>query len=447
MEKLRIVVVDDEPTARTNAAQLLSHAPDCELAGSAENGPQALALADSLRPNVMLVDISMPGMTGLELVRHLKARHPEIQVIMLTSYSDFDYAVDSFRNDAVDYILKDAYDAKPLLCALEKARKRLAVHTEQEAAESAYALEKQRRERAWLGRRGRFLRFARTQEGTATPSEQYEALARHGRFAELLPVENGLWLGLGGEDSALPDGVVESPSVQQATEEGLKAFKASSLEVFYLPEAVRLSGVPCDKPFPREMRARIRRQFAEFMANDASSFAENYLQDCFGERIHPDEMKKLPVSCLMDMDDGKDLFKEIIVQLQSAASSREVALALRSAQLQWHLNAGKRERMLVSTLKKYISEHLSEELSLNVLAGQVGFSAAYVSTLFKQETGEGLKHYIMQTRLERAAELLKTTNLKIYEISEQCGFANTRYFSDVFQKNYNMTPQKYRRWG
>lgn len=448
MEKLKIVVVDDELTARTNAAELLRQVPDCELVGMAENGQQALCFADELAPNVMLVDISMPGMSGLELVRRLKERHPEIQLIMLTIYSDFEFAVDSFRYGAVDYILKDAYDTKPLMHAIEKARKRLAENSAQEAAEFAYALEKQLRERKWLGRTGRFARFMKLRDSVGTLSEQYDELTRLESFAELFPVESGIWLGIGeGKRSGLPADVVESATAREATEGRLNAFKASSMEYFYFPQTARLSGEAYDGTFPREMRIRIRRQFAEFMSNDGSGFAEEFVRECAGQRIHPDEMKKLTISCLLDMDDGERLFREVIAQIQAADTSDEAILALRTAQLQWQLSVGKRERMLVSTLKKYIAEHLADELSLNVLAEQVGFSAAYVSTLFKRETGEGLKHCIMQARLEKAAELLRTTNLKIYEISEQCGFANTRYFSDLFTKSYNMTPQKYRKWG
>ena len=158
-------------------------------------------------------------------------------------------------------------------------------------------------------------------------------------------------------------------------------------------------------------------------------------------------MKELLVACLRDMDQTQRTFHEVIEQIQQAGSAQAVVLALRTAQLQWRLNAQRREHMLITKLKRYIAEHLAEDLSLNVLAEQVGFSSAYVSALFKSETGGGLKHYIIQARLERAAELLKTTNMKIYEIADQCGFANTRYFSDLFTKTYNMTPQKYRRWG
>ena len=74
-------------------------------------------------------------------------------------------------------------------------------------------------------------------------------------------------------------------------------------------------------------------------------------------------------------------------------------------------------------------------------------SPAYLSTYFKQETGTGLKQYIQTERLKAAAQLLKTTNMKIYLIAERCGFVNVRYFSQYFTQYYGITPQKYRTKG
>ena len=130
--------------------------------------------------------------------------------------------------------------------------------------------------------------------------------------------------------------------------------------------------------------------------------------------------------------------------IRQADSAQKAALLLRTAQLKWRLGGEARAREPVERLKEYIQEHLSEPLSLNSLSEQAGFSAAYLSALFKSETGEGIKQYIIRARLERAAELLRSTNDRIYEIAEKCGFESTRHFSETFSRAYGMTPKKYR---
>lgn len=446
LEKLKIVVVDDELAARTNASELLRRIPDCELVGMAENGAQALELARTLTPHVMLVDVSMPEMTGLELGQKLKEEYPEIQVIMLTMYSDFDYAVRAFRDGAVDYILKDTYDVEPLTQALQKARGRMVTHSEREAAQWAYELERQIHERAWRERQGYFLCFAAQADCPVNLADQRGLLT--GCFEHCYPVESGLWFGTEKRDKArLPKGILSSLFVLEANEESLTQFKSASQEAFYFPMTDQLSGAAYAETFSSETRNHLRQQFKKFMVNDDVDFPGDYTAECIESHISPESMKELLITCLRDMDSAQHTFHENIGQIQSANSSQEVVLALRTAQLQWQFHARRREHTLVVQLKQYIGEHLSENLSLSVLAEQVGFNAAYVSALFKSETGDGLKRYITNMRLARAEELLKTTHLKIYEIAEQCGFDSARYFSDLFAKTYNMTPQKYRRWG
>ena len=121
-QMLRVLIVDDEVSARTLVSNLLLQLPECTVVGEAANGLQALKKVDELRPNVVLADVVMPEMDGIALASRLRDEYPEIQVIMLTMYSDFSYAVEAMRCGAIDYILKDSYDVQPLMRAMEKAK-------------------------------------------------------------------------------------------------------------------------------------------------------------------------------------------------------------------------------------------------------------------------------------------------------------------------------------
>ena len=102
--KLRVLVVDDEPLARERLTLLFEDLPDVELAGSAGTGEEALMLAGSLRPDVILLDIRMPGMGGLEAAHHL-ARLPEPPAVIFTTAYD-EHALAAFDAQAAGYLLK-----------------------------------------------------------------------------------------------------------------------------------------------------------------------------------------------------------------------------------------------------------------------------------------------------------------------------------------------------
>lgn len=139
---LRILIVDDEPPARARLRQLLD---DCagrvalSVAGEADGGLKALSAAEQLRPDVVLLDIHMPDMDGLEVARHLSARategNPAPAVIFVTAYDE--HAVAAFEVQALDYLLKPV-GAERLAAALARAR-RLHLH-DSKLAQAAQSL-------------------------------------------------------------------------------------------------------------------------------------------------------------------------------------------------------------------------------------------------------------------------------------------------------------------
>jgi two-component system response regulator AlgR len=118
--KLRVLVVDDEPPARERLSRLVEELPDIELAGVASTGEEALLLTGSLRPEVVLLDIRMPGMDGLEAAHHL-ARMPEPPAVIFTTAFD-EHALAAFEAQAAGYLLKPVRPEK-LQEALARARR------------------------------------------------------------------------------------------------------------------------------------------------------------------------------------------------------------------------------------------------------------------------------------------------------------------------------------
>ena len=104
----RASIADDHAVVRAGLAQLLDTAGDVELVGTAANGDEALEVCRRERPDVVLMDLSMPELDGVGATRRLSAAHPEIRVVVLTSFSDRERILDALDAGATGYLLKDA---------------------------------------------------------------------------------------------------------------------------------------------------------------------------------------------------------------------------------------------------------------------------------------------------------------------------------------------------
>jgi len=117
---IRVVVADDHAVVRTGLAQLIATFAGVELVGAAENGAQAVALCSERAPDVVLMDLEMPVLDGIEATRRIKAARPETAVVVLTSFSDRERILRALDAGAAGYLLKDA-EPEELAKAIEAA--------------------------------------------------------------------------------------------------------------------------------------------------------------------------------------------------------------------------------------------------------------------------------------------------------------------------------------
>ncbi|WP_019631110.1 response regulator [Actinomadura atramentaria] len=106
--RTRILVVDDQTVVREGLILLLELLPDIEVVGSASDGERAVELVGELAPEVVLMDLRMPRMDGAEATRRIKAAHPEVEVVVLTTYADDESIFAALRAGARGYLTKDA---------------------------------------------------------------------------------------------------------------------------------------------------------------------------------------------------------------------------------------------------------------------------------------------------------------------------------------------------
>src|SRR3990167_1835745 len=108
MEKIRILLADDHTVLREGIRALLNEQPDMVVVGEAENGRWAIHLAHELHPHVVLMDIAMPLLNGLEATRQIKRDHPEIRILVLTMHDNEEYVRQELAAGASGYVLKRA---------------------------------------------------------------------------------------------------------------------------------------------------------------------------------------------------------------------------------------------------------------------------------------------------------------------------------------------------
>ncbi len=122
---MRIVVVEDEPRTRAGIVQLIKKINDnYEVVGEAENGARGFELIEQTKPELVIMDIQMPSMTGIEMLEKLKARGIIQKTVILTGYSDFEYAKKALQLGVCEYLEKPI-TAKDLKATLEKVEKEL----------------------------------------------------------------------------------------------------------------------------------------------------------------------------------------------------------------------------------------------------------------------------------------------------------------------------------
>ncbi len=121
-EAIRVYITDDHQIVRRGIRQLLSTEPGIEVVGEASNGREAVGDMDRLKPDIVLMDLVMPVMDGIEAIRQIKAGHPAIQILVLTSFATDDKVFPAIKAGALGYLIKDT-SPEELIGAIRQVHK------------------------------------------------------------------------------------------------------------------------------------------------------------------------------------------------------------------------------------------------------------------------------------------------------------------------------------
>lgn len=505
---MKVLIVDDEFLVRMGLKSIIPwEEKGFTLLGDAKNGAEAIDLFNETEPDILLTDISMPFMDGLELIRILKGKKPSLKVIILSNYDDFKYAQKGIQLGVNAYILKHEISPDKILAALES----VAGESDERPVPSAEAVRKERSAHLYrllikdnptgvekediLGmlrkdlRRPHFtvvsmlLKFgaAEAEKLDLTKEETIEKLSLEtvkGKDVQVFPVlrKNEVIFVLNSDEAG--GGMRERiRKMMQTVKNNTKQFLNRNL-------FIGISGTG-------SVLAELGTLYAQSAAARERSFFTGGIEAYDEERVRepvPDGLVRLDLEQLNKFiqlkDAGRvemfmaDLF-EALLAMQSVSAVQNVFhkltgenaelfaannLILNQQQFDEFSSFEDLKQYVTDVYRKvcqtsersihsvhirksmdYLHRNYKDNISLSQLADYLQINKSYLSLLFKQEIGVNFTNYLNNIRIEKAKELLVNTPYKAYEIAKMIGFDNPYYFSKVFKETTGMNCQEFKK--
>ncbi|HAL73577.1 MAG TPA: hypothetical protein DCM45_00620, partial [Clostridiales bacterium] len=500
---LDLMIVDDEKMVVNDLVNLIDwQASGFNIVAQAYNGKSALEKFSRLKPDVVITDIVMPVMKGIDLLRQIKMVAPATIVILISSYSEFAYVKEALDLGAFGYLLKDEINAKSLLALLAKVKINL-----QSAAETVNP----------------FASIAADSSSSAALQKSFAYMIceidQPFPLAEMVCQEKvNPSVFHSAEIQFVRDIVYEQINVHHVfVVSGSRLILELSVnrkcgQHLQLRECLHLFA----KYLQREIGDRFSRTVSIFLINEllnqqgAREFYQRY-ESSIRNRIFwgsgliidltDDRLARIGALQVLDSAELATMIKrknrdkllsQIEHHFQDIVSRRDfngffgsleslvnlidlfsheagqspLKISARHDSSRTVANIGQCQQWLINEIDKllddldaaekyshnvqktinYIRENFADkDLGLNDIADAVALSPTHLGFLFKKETGVTINHFITTVRMDQAMEMLRSADCKMYEIAGSVGYRSSQYFSQVFTKHVGCMPKEYHR--
>ncbi|MBO4292255.1 MAG: response regulator [Lachnospiraceae bacterium] len=410
---MKVFLADDEIVVREGIRESFPwDETPYTLVGEAPDGEMALPMIRDTNPDIVITDIKMPFMDGLELCRMLRAQMPWIGIIVLSGYDEFEYARQCIQLGVREYLLKPINSGE-LRAVLDKVSQQL--QTERKTLEHAASL------RARMEDGGKFLKEKLI--GSLFSDEAAEEDA-HNVLKQLAsmgcPVPSPYYAVIDAAFSSVTRG-------QEAA-----ALLAESS-----------GGIVHTSSCRTGTRLMVLGNTGEDAEEQAYAFAASLVRElerceCRMIRVGIGEIVQEPEKILHSYKTARHI-RHLLAQ-----RTEEQALILGVREM-GEMADDKKVSSIIGEAKLYIARNFSNpNLMLQDAAKAVNMSKSRFSTVFSQQSGQSFTEYLIYLRLNRAKELLRGTNEKASQIAREVGYNDAHYFSYIFKKNTGLTPSDYR---
>lgn len=500
----KLLCVDDE----WNVLRYLTVAIDWEQIGiheirTAQNGKEALQVLEEFLPDIAIVDVEMPDMTGLEFCRRASALQPELRMVILSAFDRFDYAKQAIGIGVKEYILKPV-DEEELVQVIRKVEEDIEKSRQDRQAKEQFrnsALEKELREltrcfaqsiryEADLEAAFPFLKeydnICISVQDIRDDKDGFEAIKNTRHFEELLlPMEEGVVGIFWKKDDRISMYEQLLALRKSGEEEGIhlrfyytrkkegEAFAQALIRCFYAMESAfykKERDIEADKAGNSFLELELQPPELKDAMNllsedgDISLLKEEILREtesAFERRAKPLAVCRMIMDVFITLkiyltkcwqEESLEVFRRMDLWNFLRCGSRDMLrdmLEEKLQELEVFVTKQREEhgnQYLVKMAKSYTKEHYQEAgLSLKEVADAVGISRTYFSSAFKELTGEKYWDYLSRYRIEKAKILLKETGLSQAEISEKVGYNSEYHFSRKFKEVAGISPNKFRK--
>lgn len=500
-EVCKILIVDDELIMRQGLKFMVDWEKEgFQIVGEASNGRDGLELVEQLNPHLILCDVVMSVMDGIDFTKIVHMKYPEIGIIILSGYDKFEYVKSALMSGVNDYLLKPTLTPEELMQAVKKIANKIPgveLHSERNASyvqrmlrflnnqDETISIETMRNLFHYTFYRIVTIRIRhpRGQRSSLTNLlyDKIEQWGKEERGYDVICFREedqiiGLILNYGtkqqekilreitdlGERISLIDskvfGVIseETMDFKQIKVCYEQMIKKDIYQSFYRKEDVFRMQIE------KKERKGTRFDFDGF-TNCLSSvqyvqavvMLEQYIKQAVEDQIEEyylkNQMKTLCYSLLVAIGTkewAEQKRREVFQQIDATESKQEFERIVIELMKEFReLIEQKQTNEVLCDILAYISENYEKELNLMEVAEVFGFNYSYLSTYFHTHKGEGFSEYLNQIRVEKACKLLEKKEKSIANISELVGYRDHSYFCRVFKKITGKTPSQYRRAG
>lgn len=501
----KVLIVDDERIVRLALNSIIDwEKQDFAVCGSAASGPAALELIQSQSPQLVITDIVMPGMDGLELIEQARAAGYTGEFILLTNHQDFSYAVKALKAGAFDYVLKTDLTPDSFLAVLERVRARLDASAPVSAAGPDSDDPDLARAAGWI------THPVQDPIPLSAPHFLMEVFVRsditgipyHGPASTLKSIVDDLLKLPAPRAVSLSNTCVAAIFPARQAQALLREWES---RLPRLCERVRLyMNTECAFVLSREfedahgLRARLERcarlrpsviyrgfgsliqeeEEAAFCADSLSvnetfatvqgcldrreyrqaySLCQHFWEDCRTRNVLPSLVTNASTTLQNLLLIHNSLWIERALQAEEEAAAPKAFPCTMTEHLRYfsdliELIRSSKERFSladcreeIARLDQYIHEHISEHITLSVLSRQVNMTENYLSRMFKAETGLNIVTYINLVKLEQARMMLSQPGTSIKSVALELGFEEPSYFNKIFNKTYGLNPSDYKK--
>ncbi len=397
----KVMIADDEPKIRRGLRTTIERVrTDMKVVAEAEDGEMALTVARREKPDILMIDVRMPFLNGLELIEKLNGILDGCIIIVVSGHDEFEYAQRALQLKVFEYVLKPV-PQDVLASVLARA------------AEALAGAQQQRKYLAWA--------HEQLDRNMPLLKEQFLRDWMRGRLAPLELTEQSLFLNV---DTSGPKALAVIHVVERAIATSPGEERDRRLALY-------------------AVRSVVEESFRDFsplvFLDDRDDIV--VLAHCAGGPAWVEAASRTEARVVPALTQALIVAYATVEDAPTGVPEAYEALSAEVAEKGSH-------RSLVVLALRYIDAHFGEpELSLEEVASFAQISPGYLSRLLKQETGFSFIDYLTRVRINKAVQIMNDPSVKVYEVAEAVGYQSQHYFSRAFKRVFGRPPIEYRKGG